>query len=253
MKECRFPIFLRSFYISIKMSLFGFLNNSVTIEKSGVFRGMVDCHAHVIPNVDDGIQNIDDALSVLSMYERLGVRELYCTPHIMEDFPNKTEKLKERFSMLCESYKGEIKLHLSAEYMIDNLLITRLNEKDLLPHGINGDHLLIETSYYSSPGYFDEVVDKVRSLGFWPLLAHPERYNYMDKRRYEELKATGVKFQLNLPALAGKYGDDVRKKASMLLEKGMYDFIGTDVHRYEPDFGTRKIKKSDAERINLLK
>lgn len=235
------------------MSLLGFLFDNVTLADSRVCKGMVDCHSHLIPGVDDGIQKPEDSLAVLDMYEKLGMTEVYCTPHIMEDFPNSTEKLKDRFAQLCDAYKGGIKLHLAAEYMIDNLLLQRLSEKDLLPHGVNGDHLLIETSYYSSPGYFDEVVEKVRSLGLWPMLAHPERYNYMEKDRYEELKSRGVKFQMNLPALLGRYGDDAKKKARMLLKKHMYDFVGTDVHRFEPDFGQRKIKKSDVSQVLLMR
>lgn len=234
------------------MSFLGLFNN-MTLAESRVCEGMVDNHSHLIPGVDDGIQKLEDSLAVLDMYEKLGMKEVYCTPHIMEDFPNATEKLKDCFAQLCDAYKGGIKLHLAAEYMIDNLLLHRLSEKDLLPHGVNGDHLLIETSYFSSPGYFDEVVQKVRSLGLWPMLAHPERYNYMEKDRYEELKSQGVKFQLNLPALLGRYGDDAKKKASMLLKKRMYDFIGTDVHRFEPDFGQRKIKESDVSQLLLMK
>ncbi len=234
------------------MSLFGFLNNKVTVDESGICQGLIDCHAHVIPGVDDGVQKIEESLDVLNLYEKLGMKEIYCTPHIMEDFPNSTQKLRDGFALLCETYHGSMKLHLAAEYMMDNLLNSRLSENDLLTHGENGDHLLIETSYFSCPGYFDDIIFKVRSMGLWPLLAHPERYTYMDNKRYEELKNLGVKFQLNLPSLGGRYGDDVRKKASNLLEKGLYDFIGTDTHRFESDFGSRKIRKSDAELLRLL-
>lgn len=234
------------------MSLFGFLNNKVALGKSGVCDGMIDCHAHLIPGVDDGIPKMEDSLSVLDLYEKLGMKEIYCTPHIMEDFPNSTAKLRERFAGLCDVYSGSIKLHLAAEYMIDNLLSSRLSEKDLLTHGENEDHLLIETSYFSCPSNFDDVIYKIRSMGIWPLLAHPERYTYMDDERYEELKNQGVKFQLNLPALGGRYGIDVRKKASSLLKKGMYDFVGTDTHRFEPDFGLRTIRKSDAELLKTI-
>lgn len=235
------------------MSLFDLFNKYVTVKASGVCVGMVDSHTHIMPGVDDGIQTLEESLSVLSMYEKLGMKEVYCTSHIMEDFPNSTDKLKEKFASLTEAYQGGIKLHLAAEYMIDNLLSRRLSENDLLVHGCNGDHLLVETSYYSSPSYFDEIVEKVRSMGLWPLLAHPERYNYLDKDKYEDLKKSGVKFQLNLPSLAGRYGDDVKKKACFLLEKGLYDFVGTDIHRYEADFEERKLRKIDVDRLLMMR
>lgn len=234
------------------MSILHFLRRSVTLEQSRVFEGMVDTHSHLIPGVDDGIKQMDEALAVLRLYEELGVRKLYCTPHIMEDLPNKTALLQAHFDQLKATYKGSIELKLAAEYMIDNLLLTRLSEKDLLPHGERGDHLLIETSYYSSPGCFDEAVDKVRSMGLWPMLAHPERYTYMEIRQYESLKEQGVKFQLNITSLLGKYGEEARDKARILLEKNLYDFVGTDVHRLDPQFPSRKIKKSDVNLLNRL-
>ncbi len=235
------------------MSLFDFLSGTLSLAESGICQGMVDCHSHLIPGVDDGIQKMEDALSVLQGYEKLGVKELYCTPHIMEDLPNTSEKLRKGFSQLCEAYQGPIQLHLAAEYMIDNLLLDRLEVNDLLPHGAKKDHLLVETSYYSSPGCFEAALEKVRTMGYWPMLAHPERYCYMDMGDYDRLKSEGVKFQLNVTSLLGKYGEDAQKKAQMLLEKGMYDFLGTDVHRYDPQFAHRKVKKRDAERVNLIK
>ncbi len=235
------------------MSFFDLFSSHVTLAESNICQGMVDAHSHLIPGVDDGVQKMEDTLAILSSYEALGVKKIYCTPHIMEDLPNKTAHLKDRFAQLREAYQGSIELRLAAEYMIDNLLLNRLQEKDLLPHGEKEDHLLIETSYYSSPGCFEEAVEQVRSLGFWPMLAHPERYCYMERRQYEKLKEEGVKFQLNVPSLLGKYGEDAKKKARMLLEKGMYDFMGTDVHRLDPQFADRKMKKSDAEMVLKLK
>ncbi len=69
------------------------------------------------------------------------------TPHVIEDIPNKTAHLKERFAELQNEYKGTVRLHLAAEYMLDNLSVQRLEANDLLPLGEKGAHLLVETSY----------------------------------------------------------------------------------------------------------
>ena len=68
------------------------------------------------------------------------------------------------------------------------------------------------------------------SLGLTPVLAHPERYNYMVEKDYSTLKQLGVLFQLNLLSLIGYYGQTAKKKAELLLGKRMYDFTGSDLH-----------------------
>ena len=87
-----------------------------------LFAGATDHHSHILPGVDDGVENIDEAQNILATYERLGIKELWLTPHIMEDIPNTPEKLRTRFQELKAVYKGNIQLHLAAEYMIDNHL-----------------------------------------------------------------------------------------------------------------------------------
>ena len=101
---------------------------------------------------------------------------------------------------------------------------------ELLPIGSKGNHLLVETSYYNPPMRFRETLRQIKSLGYHPLLAHPERYMYMDNDEYRELHDEGVRFQLNLPSLCGAYGNTVKKRALWLLKNGLYDAIGSDTH-----------------------
>ena len=74
------------------------------------------------------------------------------------------------------------------------------------------------------------VIDSIKRKGYEPLLAHPERYQYMDKKDYKRWKEQGVLMQLNVPSLVGAYGPDVQYKAEWLLKNGMYDFCGSDTH-----------------------
>ena len=75
------------------------------------------------------------------------------------------------------------------------------------------------------------TLERIKSAGYYPLLAHPERYVYMDERDYDDLAARGVKFQLNLPSLTGMYGREAQKKSLWLLRHGLYAVAGTDLHR----------------------
>lgn len=203
----------------------------ISLQESGIFQGFTDWHSHILPGVDDGVQTMEEALQILAEYEKLGIKEVWLTPHIMEDIPNATAGLRQRFAELQEAYRGKIALHLASENMLDNLFEERLAKNDLLPLGNDGKHLLVETSYFNPPVGFQNILLRIKSKGYYPVLAHPERYIYMDDAFYKNLKSLGILFQLNLPSFAGLYVDEVRKKAKQLLKKGMYDLAGTDLHR----------------------
>lgn len=201
-----------------------------TLAESGILRGMTDYHSHLLPGVDDGIQTAEDSLEILRLYEQLGIREVWFTPHIMEDIPNTTAGLRNRFEQFQKQYTGNIHLHLAAEYMLDNLFKERLAHRDLLPIGEEGNHLLVETSYFNPPMDLYGMMEKIKSAGFIPVLAHPERYTYMGEKEYHRLKEAGVMFQSNLPSLVGGYGNPVKKKVEELYSKAMINLYGTDTH-----------------------
>lgn len=110
-----------------------FFKKRVSLKDSGIFDGFTDWHSHILPGVDDGVQTMDESLEILHLYEELGVKTVWLTPHIMEDIPNTTAYLRERFAELKAAYDGRIELHLAAENMLDNLFEERLENNDLLP------------------------------------------------------------------------------------------------------------------------
>lgn len=200
------------------------------LKKSGLLDKKSDVHSHILYGVDDGVQDLEESLQILEYLECLGFTQVWCTPHIMEDIPNETKFLQEKFQQLKNAYQGNIKLHLAAEYMIDNVFDKRLSEKDLLPHGEMKDKILVETSYFNSPLNLEETLKQIYTIGYYPLLAHPERYAYMTDKDYIKLKADGIRFQLNMLSLKGMYGKMAQKKAEWLLSKNFYDEVGSDIH-----------------------
>ena len=215
-------------------------SKSYSLLDSGFLDGTTDWHSHILPGVDDGVRTTEYALEVLAYYEKTGIREVWLTPHIMEDVPNETASLRARFASFKTCYDGPIQLHLAAENMIDTLFDKRFEAGDLLTigegeiPGPDGELLLVETSYFNPPMAFEDTLKEIRTRGLHPLLAHPERYVYMGRRDYERLKESGVRFQLNLMSLTGMYGAQAADSASRLLRDGMYDFAGSDLHRLKP-------------------
>ena len=202
-----------------------------SLAKSGLLEGFTDWHSHILPGVDDGIRTMDESLSTLEAFEAHGVRKVWLTPHVMEDSPNTTARLRERFADLKEAYKGNIELALASENMLDSLFEERLRDKDFLPIGSEGEHLLIETSYVNPPYGMESMIDGIFTAGYVPVLAHPERYRYMDESDYRKWKERGVLFQCNYVSLIGGYGETARKKLEWMLKEGMINLTGSDVHR----------------------
>lgn len=202
-----------------------------SLEQGGFFCGYTDWHSHLLPGVDDGVQTLDETLEILRLYEGLSVSAVWLTPHIMEDMPNTPEDLKKRFSELQKAYTGTVQLHLAAENMLDSLFEERLEKRELLTLGAAGDHLLVETSYFSPPMNFHGLLERIKSAGYFPVLAHPERYLYMGEKDYKVLKSMGIRFQLNFMSPLGVYGEEARKKSLWLLANGCYDISGSDTHR----------------------
>lgn len=201
------------------------------MKDSDFFRGLIDWHSHILPGVDDGIRTMSESLAVLKSYEELGVKKLWLTPHIMEDCPNTPEKLNERFEELKSVYHGPIELRLAAEHMLDSLFEERLEKDILMPIGEEKEHVLVETSYVNPPYAMQEMIDGLKKKGYVPVLAHPERYRYMEKEDYLKWKEEGLLFQMNFMSLLGGYGETARKKSEWLLKEGMINMVGSDLHR----------------------
>lgn len=227
---------------------------TATLMESALFMGMVDCHSHLLPGVDDGVQTLEDSLQLLHQIEQLGVRRVWLTPHVMEDIPNETLSLQKHFQTLKEIYQGRVEIQLAAEYMLDNLFEERLENNDLLPLEEGKRYLLVETSYFNPPMGLLSTLQRIQQKGYYPLLAHPERYKYMEQKDYRKLKQESIYFQLNLPSLVGMYGKQVQEKAEALLKAGLYEQLGCDTHSavFYENLLEAKISKSTMELLSGL-
>lgn len=234
------------------MGLFG---QKYSISEKRLLEGATDHHSHILYGVDDGVKTPEESLAILSVLEEEGLKSLWLTPHTMEDVPNTTEGLKRRFAELQALYNGPIDLHLASEYMMDELFEKHLSENDFLFHREEGS-VLMETSTWSGPYNFWDMIDRTMRSGYRPVLAHPERYEYMGDKDYARLHNMGVRLQLNYPSLLGYYGDHVKEKAAKLLKNGWYDLAGSDFHKHRSVIrllADKSLKKDGVESLrNIL-
>jgi tyrosine-protein phosphatase YwqE len=216
--------------------MFNFFKRATkTVDPDLSFLG-VDMHSHLLPGIDDGLEEVEQSVRFITDLQKLGYRKLICTPHILSDlYPNSPATILPKLEIVRNALKEanvDVELEAAAEYMVDHdfaALITSKKEDLLI---IGGEYILIEMSYLSPSPNFEKVVFDLRMLGLQPILAHPERYSYYHNQfsQYERFKELGCRLQVNLLSLSGVYGPHVKKTAEKLFKQQMVDFLGTDMH-----------------------
>ncbi len=193
-----------------------------------------DIHSHLIPGIDDGVKEMDEAIDMIKRYMALGYTKLITTPHIMSHrYPNTSAILRQGLFALKQEVRSRglnIEIEVASEYYLDETVMHLVEKGDILTFGKN--YMLFEMSYVQPLHYLEDMLFEIKVAGYTPVLAHPERYMYMhdDFTKYERLKALGVLFQVNIPSLGGYYSKPVQKAAEKIAKAGFIDFIGSDAH-----------------------
>ncbi|SDP87557.1 Tyrosine-protein phosphatase YwqE [Mucilaginibacter sp. OK268] len=193
---------------------------------------MVDMHSHVLPGIDDGAKTPEDSIILIRKMIELGIKKIIATPHIMVDFYRNTpETINNALNILkAELIKEniDIPVEAAAEHYFDETFEARVDERRLLTMGDN--YALFEFSFINKPPNAITVIQKMNDMGYKPILAHPERYPYMDLEQFKNLHTWGCNFQLNTISLTGYYGREAKKMAESLIDNELIDFISSDMH-----------------------
>ena len=196
-----------------------------------------DMHSHLLPGIDDGSPDIETSLTLIRGMMALGYTKLVTTPHIMWDmYKNTAEIILQKLEVVRDAVKAEglnIEINAAAEYFLDDHVHGMVkNNEPLLT--ISGNKVLVEFSLAYPSHSLKEILFDMQMQNYQPVIAHPERYIYLENNKnfYEELRDIGCQFQLNLLSLGGYYGKSPQLLADHLIKKGYYDLIGTDLHGF---------------------
>lgn len=196
----------------------------------------IDMHSHLLFGIDDGAKTIEDSIFLIKKLHALGYKTLITTPHVMYDtYRNSNEIILERLEKVREEVKKQeipVEIYASAEYYLDEGLIQKLQNKEKLLAFGSKNYILFETGFMNQPSQIWEVIFELKSQGYQPIFAHPERYMYIqeDMEIAQKIHDRGVLLQLNANSLVGYYGKEVMATAEKLLDKNLISFLGTDCH-----------------------
>lgn len=218
---------------------------------------MIDIHSHILPAIDDGAKNIEEALEMCVIAVEDGIETIVATPHLLDgrydhsyfEIANAVENLRR---ILKE--KG---LNLNILSGADIHAVPNLPEFLKRPGadftlGMNGRYFLLEFPFDFAPKrQLEELVFEIMLDGFVPIITHPERCSAFQEDRalvnlfYER----GALYQITAMSVTGDFGDEAEKCASYMLKRGLAHFIASDAHsakRRKPVL-SRAFKKIEAD------
>lgn len=209
-------------------------------------------HAHLLPGIDDGAATMDDSLAMIEGMYALGYRHLIATPHIYKAFyPNTTSIIQEKLVDVRRALKDKginIRLDAAAEYFMDDHFDMLLHHDDILV--LPGGFVLVEMSFVAEQPNFRQTLFDMQIKGYKPILAHPERYPYLNQNitALENLVDGGCRLQLNLLSLVGQYGKGPQLAAERLLKHRLFSMVGSDAHNTKHVDLLSQLHKSSAIR-----
>ena len=197
---------------------------------------MIDIHSHVLFGVDDGSKDIKQSINMIKEAINAGFDTKCVTPHYLEPyFKNKKRENDNELGKLQEELiKQDIKINL----ILSNEVYITTNVKELLEFekiSTIGDskYLLIEFPMNHEIKYVKDMLIEIRDLGYKIIIAHPERYSYVQKdiSYLNDFLDMGIIFQCNYGSIIGKYGMAAKSTIKKLLKRKMVQCFGTDSHR----------------------
>ena len=196
---------------------------------------MVDFHTHILPNIDDGSKSVEETFALIKEAEKAGFDAIISTSHYIEQYynvPNRDRKIwLDALSSKFDEQNINMKLYLGSEIYITEKIVELIKEEKAATIN-NTKYVLFELPMNAKPFYLNDVIFEIMKNDMKPILAHPERYSFIQKNPNEiyDLIQKGVLMQSNYASFIGYYGNGVKFTARKLLKNNMIHFLGSDVH-----------------------
>lgn len=193
---------------------------------------MIDIHSHILPGVDDGSQSLELSLKMIQKEVEDGVKAVILTPHVQSHVTNSThDDRKTIFNQLVKEIKNlnlPIELYFGAEIFYRAHIQPDYNEISLA----GSKYLLLEFSpAIETP--IEEIVYDFSRMGYIPIVAHVERYQYLNFEDYYKIKSSGALLQVNTNSVLENDNRIKKGLVTKLLKHKLIDLISTDTHNMD--------------------
>ena len=199
---------------------------------------MIDIHCHIIPEIDDGPNSIEESLAMADIAENDGIKTIVATPHFLEGLYQPTSyyilnKIRNLNNYLA-SNNINLKIISGADLHISHEIVERIKSNEFLT--INGTrYVLIELPSQFLHDKIKELLRKMINNSLIPIISHPER-NYLFQRSpnllYDYIK-DGALAQVTAMSITGDFGYEAKRTAKKMIINRLVQIIASDAHSKE--------------------
>ena len=227
---------------------------------------MIDLHAHILPQLDDGAETMEEAIQMCRISFQDGVRTLVATPHILKGiYENRRSTILAEVQGLNDAIKkfgvggspacakrfGEgrepgvqdsnasthpridaFRILPGADVHFSPELLELCENGEVVTVNDAGRYLMVEFDYQGIPFHAEEVLFRLIARGIIPIITHPERNLEIGQKpqRYGEMIRVGCLGQVTAMSLTGGFGSGMRRVAEKLLKNRWVHIIASDTH-----------------------
>lgn len=195
---------------------------------------IIDIHTHILPGIDDGAKDIDESIRIINYLYDNGITDIVLSSHYIKDTKYSYNQITREtlFKRVIEKLNNDnIHLYLGNEVFLSEDVIELLEQHEISTIN-NTKYMLIELPLTNTLGNLQNILCELTNYGIRPIIAHPERYEFLQKnnKRVRELIEFNCLLQCNIESLTGKYGKKATKTMKWLLKKDLVSFVATDTH-----------------------
>jgi protein-tyrosine phosphatase len=192
---------------------------------------VIDLHSHVLPGLDDGAEDLEQAVAICRAAAADGIEVLAATPHVRHDYPTSAEQMERSLAKLERAAGDLVRLLPGGELALEELG-RPVGELRRFGLGGNPGYLLVETPYIGWPLGISRQLVELHASGIVPVLAHPERNPEVQLRPslLDPLVAMGTLVQLTAAGVDGRLGRRTRDCVRHLLDRRLAHLIASDAH-----------------------
>ena len=198
---------------------------------------MIDIHAHILPGLDDGAQDMESALAMVELASESGVTAIAATSHsnwrgvytnywdegLRRDFMN--------FQKALSAAEIAVTIFPGMEIFGTPDVPELLRESKLITLA-HSRYPLIEFPFQDYGQQATQVLADVTAMGYRPVVAHPERYRYTQEYPHllNHWVDMGCLLQVNKGSLMGRFGRAAEMLSLSLVDRGFAAFVASDAH-----------------------
>lgn len=197
---------------------------------------MIDLHAHILPDLDDGPAVLEESIELCRMAEQDGIHTIAATPHTFHGLHHaKKDDILEKVVELrreLETAGIEIEIWPGAEVSLTADLLDRIEKGEVLTLADGGKYILLELPNNVLPQGIEDLLFSLRLMDLKAIISHPER-NFAvrsDLKALSTIVEMGHLIQLTAASLTGQLGEETYLCATRLLDSGLCHIVASDCH-----------------------